>query len=141
VLALGEALGLEDVLPFLADGDALVLVPHRHLRDPFFALALELEGVHFGGEEAVPDELLGAGGVLDHLDLLPHHLRGLLDGGALLPDGPPHLAGVHDEDDAAVPVIDDAVAAARARQLLELRHEAHAVLGEDDLAHVRTSQG
>src|SRR5512136_2177801 len=135
VLPLGEALGLEDVLPLLPDGDALVLVPHRHLRHPLLPLTLELEGGDLRGKEAVPDELLGARGVLHHLDLLPHDLRGLLDGGALLPDGPAHLAGVHHEDDAAVPVVDDAVPAARAGELLELGHVAHAVLGEHDLAH------
>jgi hypothetical protein len=141
VLALGELLCLEDVLPVLTDSDAPVLVADFHGNGLLVFFAIELDRSDLGWQEAVLEELFRVAVVFHNLDLLAHDFGCLLDGGTLLANRKPHVTGVDHEDETLVAVIDHTVAAPCAGQALELGDEAHAVFGQFYFYHIMPSSG
>ena len=139
VLALGELLCLEDVLPFLSDGNAPVFVADFNLDRLLARFTFKEQGGDLRRQETVLDELLDIAVVLNNFDLLAHHFGSLLDRGSLLANRKPHVTGVDHKDEAGISLIHHTVAASRPCQALELGDQTHTVFSKFHFDHIMLS--
>ena len=143
ILALGEFLCLEDVLPVLSNRNAPVFIPDFDLDGLLSGtdFSFKEERGHLRWQETVLDELLDSVVVLNDFNLLAHHFGSLLDRGSLLADRKPHITGVDHKDEAGIPVIHHTVAASRTGQALELGDQTHTVFSKFHFDHIMPSSG